>query len=82
MRRSKAWPTMAQPLSRSACSGHAAFGGQARYSFSPGKKVRPFIGLSAGYQRLLLFGVEEDSTSSLGGTYLSAAVGLRISCSP
>jgi hypothetical protein len=116
------------------CSGHAvAFGGQARFSSSPGKKVRAFIGFSLGYQRLLLFGVEEEfgpfsvaynqfqlgaeagldlyatprfsvgpyvaatiSTAisgsstqggktqddSLGGTYLSAAVGLRVSFSP
>jgi hypothetical protein len=48
-------------VDRPECSGHAvSFGGQARYSFSPGKTVRPFIGFSLGYQRLLLFGDEEE----------------------
>jgi hypothetical protein len=121
-------------LDRPDCSGHAiAFGGQARYSFSPGKAVRPFIGLSLGYQRLLLFGNEEEfgpfsvgsnqiqigaeagldlyatpgfsvgpyvaatvsravsgsstqrgqtQSDSLGGAYLTAELGLRISFSP
>ena len=48
-------------VDRPDCSGHAAgFGAELRYSFSPEKRARPWIGLSLGYQRVREFVTEEE----------------------